>query len=863
MQAKEIRERFCEFFIKNGHKKVGSSPLIPIDDPTLLFANAGMNQFKDFFTGTRKPDYPTAVTVQKCVRAGGKHNDLENVGFTARHQTFFEMLGNFSFGDYFKEQAIELAWKFLTQELKIPKEKLWITVFEDDDEAEKIWIEQQNIPKDRIYRMGKKDNFWEMGEYGPCGPCSEIFYDHGETFATGATDPNNPITDEGRFVEIWNLVFMQFEKSPEGTKQLPNPCVDTGAGLERLAAVLQGVYWNYDTDLFSSIIEKLSSLSGKEYAQGKKHTGSLRVIADHIRAATMLITDGVMPASDGRGYVLRRIIRRAIRHLQELGIKQTALYTLVPQVFEILGNSYPENKSNQTLAETVLKQEEEKFRQTLDQGLKVLNQALKEENPNKILPGDIAFKLYDTFGFPLDLTETICEERNWKVDTKGFKKFMQEQIERSKQSGKFSAQEDQLKPFYRIFEENGLTEFLGYQQLSTQSTLLGALPIGEHTGLVFKQTPFYGESGGQSGDTGSITSLDKKITLSIIDTIKPNEGQTIHITKSAELSDFIGKEFQLIVDEQNRQQTTYNHSATHLLQSALINILGDHVKQAGSLVTSDKLRFDFTHPKKLTPEEIRQVNNQVNQAISNAYATDIAFMSKDQAMEKGAMALFGEKYGEQVRVITMGDYSIELCGGTHVANTSEIGLFKIVSESSLATGIRRIEAVSGQGAFEYFDQRSSILDSIEQLVSKKEHAAIEAIEKLKKELKEKNKTIDGLQEKIQLSEIKNIFNHSVPVSSEKLYIVENGVDKKSMKKTADYFTNQFPNDHLLIVIEEAEKLQFLVKRSASSKTNLKQFSQELFKKIQGRGGGKEQMIQGSAESKDKAKFIQEVTTLFS
>ncbi|MCB9094578.1 MAG: alanine--tRNA ligase [Halobacteriovoraceae bacterium] len=838
MKAQEIRDRFVSFFEKYEHKKIPSSSLIPYNDPTLLFTNAGMNQFKDYFTGKEKPDSKRAVTIQKCVRAGGKHNDLESVGRTARHHTFFEMLGNFSFGDYFKSEAISFAWKFLTEDLKIPKEKLYITVHDSDDEAEEIWIREQGVPKERIFRMGDKDNFWEMGETGPCGPCSEIFYDHGEQYTSGKFD--NPLLDEKRYVEIWNLVFMQFEKHAGGKRtNLPAPSVDTGAGLERLSAVMQGVYWNYDTDLFTAIISEIEKISKKKYSDPKNKV-SIQVIADHIRSATMLITDGAIPSNEGRGYVLRRIIRRAIRHLNELGVKETVFYKLVPIVFTVLGKEYPENQANRELAEKTLKLEEEKFRTTLENGLKVLNKFI-DEAKGKVLPGDLAFKLYDTYGFPLDLTDTILEEHSMTADHSGFEKCMQTQIEQSKSFQKFQPSNQHLETLFKVKEKFGATKFLGYDNLEATGKLLAVEVLGDQYGLIFDQTPFYGESGGQVGDRGLIDA-----SIKVTDTQKPVEDLFVHLVSDPGHLE-IGKSYSLSVDGGLRSQTMKNHSATHLMQAALIEVLGNHVKQAGSLVNEEKLRFDFTHDHALTTEQIEKIEDLVNDAIQNSLPVTSTIMKKDEAIAKGAMALFGEKYGEEVRVITMGEFSTELCGGTHVKDTQSIGLFKILSESSLSTGVRRIEATTHETARKYLIHRSQILKEVERQLKIKPEKIENKIEALFQEIKDKNKEIEQLQDKIRSQESKNLFEKPIEITNgHNLYITNTKQDVKDLRKIADLFVDKHPTDILFLHSQSQNNYSFVLKTNKKNKNvNLSKVIKNIWGHIDGKGGGKPDMIQGS------------------
>ncbi|MDP7321329.1 MAG: alanine--tRNA ligase [Bacteriovoracaceae bacterium] len=862
----QIRNKFTEYFIKNGHEKIESSPLIPQNDPTLLFANAGMNQFKDYFTGKANPKNKRAVTIQKCVRAGGKHNDLENVGFTARHHTFFEMLGNFSFGDYFKKEAIAFSWKFLTQELNIPKEKLYITVHETDEEARMIWHQQEGIPLERIFYMGDKDNFWEMGDIGPCGPCSEIFYDHGPEYSDGADTSSCLLNDEGRYVEIWNLVFMQYEKYKDEDgqitrRELPKPSVDTGAGLERLAACLQGVYWNYDIDGFKALIKKIEVMTNSSYQNQKEQT-SIRVVCDHIRAATMLITDGVIPSNEGRGYVLRRIIRRAVRHLNELGMTKPSFHLLVPIVFEELGNEYPQNKANADLAIKMLKLEEEKFRQTLKTGLELLHKEIKKIKPNNVLEGEVAFKLYDTYGFPVDLTETILNEKNLKLDISGFEQAMKKQKENSKSSSQFSVQSDNLEHFYKVRESSGKTKFIGYHNLKSKSKLIDIQTNPEFTTLIFDQTPFYAEGGGQVGDTGQILSQTGEVLAQIVDTQSPIENLTIHICKSENPNVFsLNHEYLLAVDKEKRELTKRNHSATHLLQAALIEVLGPHIKQAGSRVSADSLRFDFTQPEALSYEQIQQVENIVNEKIAESLEVNDTLMSKDEATAKGAMALFGEKYGEMVRVLEMGDFSLELCGGTHVENTNEIGLFTITTESSLSSGVRRIEALTSTSAFKYLNTRSTHLSKIEKMFSAKSDLLFSKLKSVQSELKAKNKEIQALKDQIQAQSAKSLFDNKENLSNNLGLVTVNLKDgsPKDFRSLSDKFIDQNDHDVLLMFQEDKDKLSYLIRTHKKNKNiNCSQILKTTQEIVSGRGGGRPDMAQGSGSAKHLEKFINAV-----
>lgn len=860
--AKEIREKFIKFFENKGHKHCPSSSLIPHNDPTLLFANAGMNQFKEYFTGQAKSDFSRAVTSQKCVRAGGKHNDLENVGLTARHHTFFEMLGNFSFGDYFKKDAISFAWEFLTEELKIHKDKLYVTVHYTDDEAEEIWNKEIGVPKEKIFKKGDKDNFWEMGEFGPCGPCSEIFYDHGEKYSTPNFKPSEGqdlLDDEMRYVEVWNLVFMQYEKTPEGTKNLPKPSVDTGMGLERISAALQGKYWNYDTDLFMPIINEIEKISGKSY-DDKKYTTHMRVVADHIRSGVMLITDGVIPSNEGRGYVLRRILRRAIRHLKDLEIKKPLLYKLAPIVLDLLGDEHPQNKKNQVLAEKYLKLEEEKFLETLDNGLKFLNDAIKKMGNIKTFSGEEAFKLYDTYGFPLDLTEIILLERELTLDIEGFEQAMEKRKEDSRKSWKGQANLDN-KIFHELKEKYGATKFTGYKSTSSDATLLNVVTLGENKIVLFDQTPFYGESGGQCGDSGFIYQ-DNKIIAEIIDTQKPVDDLIIHFVKVAEgmqLSE--GTQYQLNVEEDKRNLIARNHSATHLLHSALINVLGDHVKQAGSSVTDQRLRFDFTHTQAMTQDEILEVEHLVNKQIQNSLPVKANIMTMDEAMNSGAMALFGEKYGDEVRVLKMGEFSTELCGGTHVENTSEIGLFTIISEGSLSTGIRRIEATASQSALKRLQTRSRYFGELEILVNGKNKVVVDKVQDLFNTIKNLKKEVQQLENKINQEKGKEIFENAKLLKDKFSFVEAEAPANSNLRDLSDQFIDKFPEGIVLLYSKSNDKVSAIIRCGKKVPLKCNDILKTSLAEINGRGGGRPDMAQGAGEVAQFEKFLNKAKTL--
>ncbi|MGB5625914.1 MAG: alanine--tRNA ligase, partial [Woeseiaceae bacterium] len=735
MTSNELRQAFLEFFRERGHEVVASSPLVPGNDPTLLFTNAGMVQFKDVFLGDEKRGYDRAVTSQRCVRAGGKHNDLENVGYTTRHHTFFEMLGNFSFGDYFKRDAIQYAWDFLTGTLGLPAERLWVTVYKDDDEAADIWLTEMKIDPERFSRLGEKDNFWAMGDTGPCGPCSEIFFDHGPGVAGGP--PGSPDEDGDRYVEVWNLVFMQFDRSAGGDlRSLPKPSVDTGMGLERMAAVMQQVHSNYKIDLFEHIIQAAADVLGVK----NDGSSSLNVIADHIRACSFLIVDGVLPGNEGRGYVLRRIIRRAIRHGKKLGTDDLFFFKLVAPLVEEMGGAYPELVKAQAHVEKVLQKEERRFAETLDQGMEILESAIAELDGNQI-PGDVVFKLYDTYGFPVDLTADIARERNLMVDDEGFEKAMGQQRDRARAASKFGAADG------GALKTDVESEFLGYDGTEGASKIVSlyqdgeavnTLSEGDSGAVILSSTPFYAESGGQVGDTGILVESGK---LFRVDDTQKSGKANVHFGSVEQGELKVGNTMDAVVDAERRQEIRLNHSATHLMHAALRRVLGDHVTQKGSLVAPDKLRFDFSHYESVTGEQLQEIEGLVNAEIRKNIAADTNLMSYDDAIESGAMALFGEKYGDKVRVLRLGDFSVELCGGTHVDRTGDIGVFKIVSESGVASGVRRIEAVTGKGAMAWIDANQRSLNELAGLLRSQPDQAPSKVEQLLKRTKDLEKEL--------------------------------------------------------------------------------------------------------------------------
>ena len=718
----DIRHKFLEFFRREGHEVVPSGPLVPNNDPTLLFTNAGMVPFKNVFTGQETRPYRRAASAQKCVRAGGKHNDLDNVGYTARHHTFFEMLGNFSFGDYYKEEAIEFAWNLITKEFALPENRLMVTIYEDDDEAHGLWKKIAGLSDDRIVRLGARSNFWQMGDTGPCGPNSEIFYDHGEKVPGGP--PGSPDEDGDRFIEIWNLVFMQYEQHGDGSRTpLPKPSIDTGMGLERIAAVLQGTHDNYSTDLMRSLIVASADASNSD--PDGAHSVSHRVIADHLRSSSFLIADGVMPSNEGRGYVLRRIMRRAMRHAQIVGVQEPLMYRLVPALVRQMGDAYPELRRAEALVTETLKLEETRFRETLTRGLKLLDEEVEALGGKSVLPGEVAFKLYDTYGFPLDLTQDALRSRGLRVDQTGFDAAMAKQRQDARAAWAGSGEKATEAVWFELREKAGATEFLGYETeiaegqvvaLLVDGKPVGKIAAGEEAAIITNQTPFYGESGGQVGDTGIIFSADGA-EFPVIDTVKKLGDMHVHLGKLARGQLAVGDIVEMKVDKSLRDATRANHSATHLLHEALRRVLGPHVTQKGSMVGPERLRFDFSHPKPMTAEEIAEVETIVNRVIRQNAEVSTRLMTPDDAIAAGALALFGEKYGDEVRVLAMGldeakdngTYSVELCGGTHVRRVGDIAIFKIVSESAVASGIRRIEALTGEGARRYLVEQERTL----------------------------------------------------------------------------------------------------------------------------------------------------------
>ncbi|MBZ9581293.1 alanine--tRNA ligase [Klebsiella quasivariicola] len=845
----EIRQAFLDFFHSKGHQVVASSSLVPHNDPTLLFTNAGMNQFKDVFLGLDKRNYSRATTAQRCVRAGGKHNDLENVGYTARHHTFFEMLGNFSFGDYFKQDAIKYAWELLTGEnwFALPKEKLWVTVYESDDEAFDIWANEVGVPRERIIRIGDNkgapfasDNFWQMGDTGPCGPCTEIFFDHGDHIWGGP--PGSPEEDGDRYIEIWNIVFMQFNRQADGTMEpLPKPSVDTGMGLERIAAVLQHVNSNYEIDLFRDLIASVAKVTGATDLSNK----SLRVIADHIRSCAFLIADGVIPSNENRGYVLRRIIRRAIRHGNMLGAKDTFFWKLVAPLIAVMGSAGEDLKQQQAQVEQVLKTEEEQFARTLERGLALLDEELAKLKGDT-LDGETAFRLYDTYGFPVDLTADVCRERNIKVDEAGFEAAMEEQRRRARESSGFGAD------YNAMIRVDGASEFKGYDHLELNGNVtalfvdgkaVDSVSAGQEAVVILDQTPFYAESGGQVGDKGELKGAG--FSFAVSDTQK--YGQAIgHIGKVASGTLKVGDAVQADVDEARRQRIRLNHSATHLMHAALRQVLGTHVAQKGSLVNDKALRFDFSHFEAMKPEEIRAVEDLVNAQIRRNLAIETNIMDIDAARASGAMALFGEKYDDRVRVLQMGDFSTELCGGTHASRTGDIGLFRITSESGTAAGVRRIEAVTGEGAIASLHAESDLLGDIAQLLKGDSHNLGEKVRAALERTRQLEKELQQLKEQAAAQESANLSSKAEEINGVKLLVSElAGVEPKMLRTMVDDLKNQLGSTIVVLATVADGKVSLIagVSKDVTDRVKAGELVGMVAQQVGGKGGGRPDMAQ--------------------
>jgi len=849
ISSAELREKFLTFFKNKGHEIVPSSPLVPANDPTLLFTNAGMVQFKELFQGLETRSYTRATTSQRCVRAGGKHNDLENVGYTARHHTFFEMLGNFSFGDYFKREAIQYAWEFLTEEIGLPAEKLWVTVYEEDDEAEDIWLKEMKIDPTRFGRIGAKDNFWQMGDTGPCGPCSEIFYDHGEDVPGGP--PGSPDEDGDRYIEIWNLVFMQYDRDADGTlTPLPKPSVDTGLGLERLAAILQNVHNNYDIDLFQSLIKDASKLTGMDDLQNK----SLRVIADHIRSCSFMIVDGVLPSNEGRGYVLRRIIRRASRHGHQLGCSEPFFYNLVEALSDLMGDAYPELVKAKDHVARVLLKEEQRFAETLEHGMKILQHTI-DTMDGKLIDGETVFKLYDTYGFPADLTADVAREQNLEVDYAGFEAAMAKQKVRARAASQFSASGDGLQ-----LNDVAETRFEGYEKSQDQGAVIRILQddqdvaeinAGDEAMIVLDKTPFYGESGGQVGDSGELQSEQGQFRVS--DTQK-KKGVFLHIGKLAQGRLSVGDVVDARIDEQRRQAIQLNHSATHLMHEALREILGDHVQQKGSLVDDEKLRFDFSHFQPLTSEELLQIEDRVNTQIRMNLPTRSEVMTIDDAKQTGAMMLFGEKYGDTVRVLSIGSESVELCGGTHVDRAGDIGLFKITMETGVASGVRRIEAVTGERALELFHRDEQQLDQLAKLVKAGRDDVIGKVESLLQSQRKLEKELEQLKSKLAAQAGGDLASQAVDVKGIKVLSAElDGADVKTLRDTVDQLKNKLGQAAVVLASKQGDKISIIagVTKAETKLIRAGDLVNVVARQCGGKGGGRPDMAQAGGSEPEK------------
>ncbi|MCG7570860.1 MULTISPECIES: alanine--tRNA ligase [Pseudoalteromonas] len=835
----QLRQKFLDYFAKHQHQIVPSASLIPGTDPTLLFNNAGMVPFKDVFLGAEKRPYTRATSAQRCVRAGGKHNDLENVGYTARHHTFFEMLGNFSFGDYFKEQAIQFAWTFLTEELGLPKEKLWVTVFTEDDEAADIWINKIGVPADRVSRIGEKDNFWSMGDTGPCGPCSEIFYDHGEEVWGGP--PGTPEEDGDRYIEIWNLVFMQYNRHADGTMEaLPNPSIDTGMGLERIAAIMQGVHSNYEIDLFQALIQAAAKVTNAQDLEDK----SLRVIADHIRSCAFLVLDGVMPSNEGRGYVLRRIIRRAVRHGNKLGAKGTFFHQLVGALIEQMGDAYPELAKHQSIIEKVLRIEEEQFGKTLERGLAILEEHLSALEGD-VIPGDVVFKLYDTYGFPADLTADVARERFMTIDERGFQQCMDVQRKKAQQAGKFGAD------YNTQLRSDKSSDFKGYEAEHYSGTVVELFAAGDQVSVledgqegivILDRTPFYAESGGQVGDTGVLKAGNGEFIVT--DTQKLGNAIAHYGKVSGQMG--VNDKVDARIDAERRDRIKKNHTATHLIHEALRQELGEHVNQKGSLVEPDRMRFDFSHFEGVTREQLQRIEQQVNIEIRRNFALQTELMAIDEAKAKGAMALFGEKYDDEVRVVSIGDYSIELCGGTHVQRTGDIGLFKIVSEAGIAAGVRRIEAVTGDDALNYVAEQENKLAQIAALLKADNASVLDKVSGLIERSKGLEKQVAQLNDKLASAAGASLLDSAIDVNGVKLLVANvAGTESKALRGMVDDLKNKMGSGIIALGVANGEKVSLIagVTKDLTGQFKAGELVNHMAAQVGGKGGGRPDMAQ--------------------
>ncbi len=856
MTTAQLRQQFLDFFASKQHQIVQSASLIPGNDATLLFNNAGMVPFKDVFLGAETRPYTRATSAQRCVRAGGKHNDLENVGYTARHHTFFEMLGNFSFGDYFKQDAIKFAWEFLTEVVKLPQEKLLVTIYHDDEDAFGFWHNDIGLSEDRIIRIATSDNFWSMGDTGPCGPCSEIFYDHGEHIWGGP--PGSPEEDGDRFIEIWNLVFMQYNRQSDGTMEpLPKQSVDTGMGLERIAAILQGVHSNYEIDLFQGLIAAAASVTNAQDLNDK----SLRVVADHIRSCAFLISDGVMPSNEGRGYVLRRIIRRAVRHGNKLGAQGAFFYKLVAALIEQMGQAYPELAKQQEIIEKVLRIEEEQFGKTLERGLAILEESLSELKGD-VIPGDLVFKLYDTYGFPADLTADVARERQMTIDHAGFEECMAVQRKTAQQAGKFGADyNEQLKS-----EKH--TEFKGYDSTYHSATVVEVFANGESVSIledgqqgivVLNHTPFYAESGGQTGDTGTITVAGGEFTVT--NTTKLGNAFAHHGSVQGRIA--VNDKVDATIDDARRERIKKNHTATHILHEALRQLLGEHVSQKGSLVEPERLRFDFSHFEAVTKDELREIERVVNDEIRRNFALNTELMAIDDAKAKGAMALFGEKYDDEVRVVTIGDYSIELCGGTHVERAGDIGLFKIVSESGIAAGVRRIEAVTGADAVAYVSEQEKQLNDVAALVKGDSASVLEKVTALLEKSKGLEKQIAQLNDKLASAAGASLLDSIVEINGVKLLVANvEGTESKALRGMVDDLKNKIGSGVIALGVASGEKVSLIagVTKDLTGKVKAGELVNHMAGQVGGKGGGRPDMAQaGGSQPENLNAALESVT----
>ncbi|MDI3246637.1 MULTISPECIES: alanine--tRNA ligase [Pseudoalteromonas] len=856
MTTAQLRQQFLDFFASKQHQIVQSASLIPGNDATLLFNNAGMVPFKDVFLGAETRPYTRATSAQRCVRAGGKHNDLENVGYTARHHTFFEMLGNFSFGDYFKQDAIKFAWEFLTEVVKLPQEKLLVTIYHDDEDAFGFWHNDIGLSEDRIIRIATSDNFWSMGDTGPCGPCSEIFYDHGEHIWGGP--PGSPEEDGDRFIEIWNLVFMQYNRQSDGTMEpLPKQSVDTGMGLERIAAILQGVHSNYEIDLFQGLIAAAASVTNAQDLNDK----SLRVVADHIRSCAFLISDGVMPSNEGRGYVLRRIIRRAVRHGNKLGAQGAFFYKLVAALIEQMGQAYPELAKQQEIIEKVLRIEEEQFGKTLERGLAILEESLSELKGD-VIPGDLVFKLYDTYGFPADLTADVARERQMTIDHAGFEECMAVQRKTAQQAGKFGADyNEQLKS-----EKH--TEFKGYDSTHYSATVVEVFANGESVSIledgqqgivVLNHTPFYAESGGQTGDTGTITVAGGEFTVT--NTTKLGNAFAHHGSVQGRIA--VNDKVDATIDDERRERIKKNHTATHILHEALRQLLGEHVSQKGSLVEPERLRFDFSHFEAVTKDELREIERVVNDEIRRNFALNTELMAIDDAKAKGAMALFGEKYDDEVRVVTIGDYSIELCGGTHVERAGDIGLFKIVSESGIAAGVRRIEAVTGADAVAYVSEQEKQLNDVAALVKGDSASVLEKVTALLEKSKGLEKQIAQLNDKLASAAGASLLDSIVEINGVKLLVANvEGTESKALRGMVDDLKNKIGSGVIALGVASGEKVSLIagVTKDLTGKVKAGELVNHMAGQVGGKGGGRPDMAQaGGSQPENLNAALESVT----